>query len=87
MTGTTRTGPGRRCCLLLITLTQVEVRGHDGRADQIERARAQERGAKKARLLPRKYEDFVAMLAALTLDRASIRTAMGFALDNTEASE
>ena len=84
MTGTTRTGPGRRCCLL-ITLTQVEVRGHDGRADQIERARAQERGAKKATLSQRKCEDFVAMLAALTLDRASIRKiAMGFALDNTE---
>ena len=34
---------------------------------QIERARAQERGAKKATLSQRKYEDFVAMLAALTL--------------------
>ena len=69
-----------------------EVRERRARYDgmtgaQIERAKAQERGARRAKLSQRKFDELKNDLKELTLGRDSIRSTMGFALDNTEASE
>ena len=55
---------------------------------QIERAKAQRRGeSSRFRLRPDDHEYFQDLLDNLTVDRESIRDAMGFALDNSDACE
>lgn len=55
---------------------------------QIERAKAKQRGrSTRATLSNEDYDIFKDMLYHLTTDRSSIKQAMGFALDNTEAYE
>ena len=55
---------------------------------QIERAKAKRRGtANRAVLREDDYFHFIDILRDLTVDRESIKRAMGFALDNADAYE
>lgn len=51
---------------------------------QLAKARDRERGRDREKLPREQYEEFKVILGALTLDRASIKKAMGFALDHSE---
>lgn len=53
---------------------------------QIARARDIERGRERNRLAPEEYDEFKSLLADLTLERESVKRAMGFAFDNSEAA-
>eukprot|EP01034_Spumella_vulgaris_P025767 gene25767-32257_t len=54
---------------------------------QIERARTKQRTEQLARLTRNDYRDWQDILAGLTLSRASIKEAMGFAFDKIESAE
>ncbi|TYZ66440.1 hypothetical protein PybrP1_002413 [[Pythium] brassicae (nom. inval.)] len=53
---------------------------------QIARAREVERGWGSNRLADAEYAELRALLAGMTLERESVKTAMGFALDHSEAA-
>ncbi|KAE9099691.1 hypothetical protein PF010_g15103 [Phytophthora fragariae] len=53
---------------------------------QLARARDLERGRERNRLSSEDYDDFKELIAALTLERESVKKTMGFALDNSEAA-
>jgi len=54
---------------------------------QIERARTKERMEKLAKLSKEDYREWKDKLRSLSLDRVSIKEAMGFAFDKIESSE
>jgi hypothetical protein len=55
---------------------------------QIEKAKAKRRGtAPKAYLGDEDHDFFVELLQSLSVDRESVKEAMGFALDNADAYE
>ncbi|KAL8011609.1 putative RNA recognition motif domain, CID domain, SWAP/Surp superfamily [Plasmopara halstedii] len=53
---------------------------------QIARARNMKRGRERCRLSNQDYDSFKNLLEKLTLERESVKKAMGFALDNSEAA-
>lgn len=53
---------------------------------QIARARDVERGRERNRLESAEYDELKDLLASLTLERESVKKAMGFALDHSEAA-
>jgi U2-associated protein SR140 len=53
---------------------------------QLARARDRERGRETNRLPDEAYDKFIDILKELTLEREAVKRAMGFALDNSEAS-
>lgn len=54
---------------------------------QIERARAAMRGGKEQRLDDNSYDEFKDILDRLTIERESIKLAMGFAFDHIDAHQ
>lgn len=54
---------------------------------QIERARTKERMDKLAKLSKEDYREWKSKLRSLSLERLSIKEAMGFAFDKIESSE